>query len=1435
MTWATGDARMESVFFDEDLNPNRREPAIWPIQWVDMQHLRWTENRRPGTSLSATFLAAAISLSLCFAAQPAYSAQVYVQDSPAAAELLAAARDRIEKDELDEAARLIQQVFDEHGRKLLEREDGGYAEARRLAEGLLADHAALLDLYRQLHEPEAAAALDQAGASHEKLLGVIHRYALTESGLTAALRLAGLAMEAGQTETAAVILEQLADHPRRGAAEARWAKLTATAAILRGDVDQFHNARAQLVKLNRRDMINSLDTLAGHIERQPSEPTFSPLDTLPEAEPPSELARPLWSVPMGGAEQYLIDRFQIDQTQIASTAKGGRYLNIIPHLWRSTLFTNDGQVATALEPSSGRELWQQEVIDNDADSQAVPRPYNRWLPSGVDLSLLSVAENRVVGLFGFGSMAQQVYYYRDNTESQLVCLHADDGRVLWRLDPEQIDPDLDSGFWYGRPVLDGGRVYATLRRRQRTQFQDAYVVAIDLRNGELIWKRHLVSTALTDRNSLPALGHLMLRGGYLYVDSGLGAVAKLAAADGQIDWLTLVPVDEDRGSNTSYQPWSASSPVLVESGLIVLDSWMDLVRQFDPETGEIVDSFPASRWGSPIYLSRVGDDVLAIGSNVARFSGDSLVRRWLYRSEESILRGRAAVAGQRLYLPLGQSVQLIDLEKGKLVKKLPVQVPANLLALDGQLVSVDRQGINSYSSWQVAVEQLRGRAGKSPDDPRPWVALAWLSFNTQRRESLIESIDHALEIVTQRGPKARGASDLFDQLLAMAEQADVQDSELRSALFERLAMVTATPEQEVTYRLALARYLESQQQHEQAVSEYQTILADPVYRRQLYTHESGSRQAGLEAQRRVRQLIKQHGRDIYASFDAFAEHRLDELANQADAAALTELAESYPLSQAAGQALQRAAELIAEQGRTREAVALLRRAALTTEDDDQLAKIYGREAELFEKASQPHRARRVLRSLMAAHPGVDPIQDGRAVDPALWIEQLNAQASARGLMAQLDMPLTGRGNLLNGQLMTAMQQDPDASPPAVFLLRLPQAIQLRRASDLSIVWTRPLETNEAVELLSMDRHHLWLMYPASLRLKKLSLEDGQMVWDQDTLADKLGDIKASDAQGERTPQEVHVRRVIGAGRVIVQMRMRKQQGGEGADDPARPMVALSDLGISLVDSRGRVIVVNAETGKVRWQAATIVRYADVVKMDSNYLMIAGSDEDDAPLLCVYEAGTGQLLHRLIKPPRQKVTWMDATDDGLLLYVSDMQVEAFDLYRGQSKWLSEPGVKLVGEDGAWLNGRQLVLASQEGDMLWMDVADGRVTHRMPVRDMLDQGYEVTADPNGWIMRGDKTCLSIDVETQLRWRDALSQPHRLIDHVLTDRYVVLLSSPAQGQFADPGNRVLYVLDRQTGKLIHEHEVAGAAAFDQLRVLDGRLLLSADDVTAVISSAP
>ncbi|MHC4996910.1 MAG: outer membrane protein assembly factor BamB family protein, partial [Planctomycetota bacterium] len=772
--------------------------------------------------------------------------QVYVQDSPAAQELIYASQDRLDKEEPDEAARLLQQVFDEHASKLMEHDEDGvtsgggammsvgprYSEARRVAQRALGKDPVLLASYRAQFEPLAAKALERAGGDRDDLGNVLRLYGMTRSGLEAALRLAGLGIESGDPGPAMIALRDVADHPDLKERRDLWTWLNANALLLSGDPD----AALALKGAMGADYAAQTDHLAQTLSAGSMETSLSPLDPLPYAGPRVMASAPLWETDVGGAEDYLLDVLRSDESQLDSVAPDGRYLSPMPVVRNGLLYVSDGEWARAIEPSSGYEVWRAEIAGRETQPSGYRQPYSRWLPYGVDMNLLEVDVGRVVAIAGYGSLA--TLYPRTDSRSDLVALDADTGQMIWRVEPGGVDKSLEGGYWYGRPVIAQGRVYATLRVRQRTQFQDAYLVALDLEEGSVSWMRHLASTAMTDRQAVPTMNHMLLHEGWLYIDSRLGTIAKISTVNGAVDWLAVAPIDPDRRTPNTYKPWHGSAPVMVEAGLLVLDDWASEVRVFDPLTGLVKAKRSSADWNDPRFLVESGGDVLAMGMVVTRLDGATLKPKWRYETGGDV-RGRPSITTDRVFLPTDEEVVVLDMANGQRVGALEVDTPVTVLALDGQVVVVGRTRMGSYSTWEVASARMLDRVKERPTDPRPWMAMGWLAYRTGRPEPLLQSLDNAVRLITDAEVDSTLGRELFDQMMTMARDAERADANLRQEVFDRMPDAIGNADQEVAYRLELGAFYEAAGKAEHAIEQYQTLLEEPNHRRLLYRHAGG--------------------------------------------------------------------------------------------------------------------------------------------------------------------------------------------------------------------------------------------------------------------------------------------------------------------------------------------------------------------------------------------------------------------------------------------------------------------------------------------------------------------------------------------------------------------------------------------------------------------
>ena len=145
----------------------------------------------------------------------ASAATVYLEDSPAAQELMDEAATLAEQQRFGEAAQRLQRVAAEFADKLMPAEPGLFVDAGLRVRAMLLDRPELLGAYRERFEPEAQRALadvprDPRGLPDAAALSrVVEAYGLTEAGLEASLMLAGVRLEQADPEGAAEALASL--------------------------------------------------------------------------------------------------------------------------------------------------------------------------------------------------------------------------------------------------------------------------------------------------------------------------------------------------------------------------------------------------------------------------------------------------------------------------------------------------------------------------------------------------------------------------------------------------------------------------------------------------------------------------------------------------------------------------------------------------------------------------------------------------------------------------------------------------------------------------------------------------------------------------------------------------------------------------------------------------------------------------------------------------------------------------------------------------------------------------------------------------------------------------------------------------------------------------------------------------------------------------
>jgi outer membrane protein assembly factor BamB len=408
------------------------------------------------------------------------------------------------------------------------------------------------------------------------------------------------------------------------------------------------------------------------------------------------------------------------------------------------------------------------------------------------------------------------------------------------------------------------------------------------------------------------------------------------------------------------------------------------------------------------------------------------------------------------------------------------------------------------------------------------------------------------------------------------------------------------------------------------------------------------------------------------------------------------------------------------------------------------------------------------------------------------------------------------------------------------LLRWSDRIELRHGPELASAWSRPVGAG-AVQLLSADPRRLCLWYPDEGRLEVLGTADGRLWWEEADVSGRLAAIEV--AQPPPAPVPV-VTRAPGGRLVIAARGLPPEERGDDLQVVSGPTFAVTDVSLAVADSHGRLVVYDAGSGDLRWQAATNVRRLTHLLLDERHVVVAGMDghgENSQPVFCIYDAATGLLKHQ----PGDKISSLQRlrglalSEDGLLILVTLHHVEAFDPARLQHAWRPEAQdfKAQFAPDALWMGGDRVLVrtdgvadASMGGDLMFIEARDGRLVRRLSTRGLMDAPFQILHDSDQWLLMNADGCVALSADGAVLWQDAISDPGRLLAMAASDRHVMVLGVTTEADLLRTGERRLYMIDRPTGVITGEQRLTADADLSSIHFLGGRLLLSGEGITVV-----
>ena len=1450
----------------------------------------------------------------------AQSAPVYIDDSPAAMDQLAEAIRLRSQNRLTEAVTKYQHILETYRHKLMRTDKPYYTDTRRMVVSRLLADEPMMTTYRKQYEASARRMITVSQSADDRLtalLDVVDRYFLCPSGMQAALDAAGLLLAQADIPAAMALLEQLENHPDRKRFAQRLDGLLWSAKVL-------------------------MDPMAQQDIQPPNQPVeLSPAYVIPPMLwPTSMLGQAGWSIPNMPEDVTELWSIELNNPFSESHRTSSRrndvlrrrrdqnlptatHGNLIPLIQGDRLFLNSQQGISVYDRLSGRPLWKYEL---SPDATANTNVMNA-APMDQQRSVC-VTENRVLGVVGFMTQWRSSWQLK-NHQTHMVCLDMQSGDLLWDTQPQKLDPSLEEVFFHGTPLADDRRVYALMRRSQNSGFHTVYLAALDITDGRLLWKRHLASAAMGNHNRTYALGEMSLYQGQVYVTDNLGTISAIDGLTGDMLWLVML---DRSGDSQDVQPkplvaqrrritTSASrpAPIVTSKKVLISPAWANESAQvIDRLTGNPLRQLDAKGFDTGCQLTLTEEGLLSVDRVVRMFDADTFEQKW-ERKLSSITdkdKPQFIVHHDKVMIQGKGKLYMINLKDGLVEKELPFDQDGVILTADQQWIISRDDELVSLMRWDDAYNQLAARIERYPDQTWPGLALSHLAVGRRQWETALQGIDAAIDSI-QLSPGIPSNSSqqyqvqqVFDHIrnqvelpaegakdpqLAEASLESLPDHLTVLALFERLAVMSMTPINEVTQQFARGRYWQFRGQPAMAIENYQAILADPTLASQLYQFDQGARQARLEARLRLIEIVTTNPATMQR-FETVAAEHLRQLQRMPTTTAESYLAmaESYPLTQAAAAARIEAAKMYWQQNDIEHAVPLLQKAYHQANDPATKQQIVGQLAQGYEQLGNPMRAHRVLNDFVMLFPNEPVMRDGQQVSVEAWISKLAHSHPIRSRYPKFDLPLD-QAIGLNGRLLQPTQHKPDVHGRELVLLRH-DSLCLYQMDQAKIMWSIPVQ-DEQIQLLAQSADQLLLYEPAQSHLIGINIRTGQPLWQPIILNEAVQSVAQ---QHNRLAAEPDVQRqwmqmMNPNGLMVVKGRIREARH----ETDLNLRMTVSPNVLVAADGTGRVLAIDRNTGITLWKRLYSLDILDHLAITDSMLAIGGRvglpNDTQSYNMMVVDLNTGELLMHPLEEKREdsdQMQWLGIVSPDLLVSVTQKVIAAYRIGTGEVVWrLPNPGQPILRKPNATAQltsalstGAAHVMLfnvndKQQGMFTSIDLTTGQSAGTW-ITGETDNSRQVnvlqTDDRYFLLTPTQLTCT--DLEGNLLWRDAINTTTQyLLAMQLSQRYLVLLTRrdmgwgngempnapdamidqpinpprlPQQavvpdrrhnrvddGVFDDVSGQYRYqvlLMDRVSGRIIHEQQLA-PMSLPMLPTLTGlcddNLILSTNSQTIII----
>jgi len=1131
---------------------------------------------------------------------------------------------------------------------------------------------------------------------------------------------------------------------------------------------------------------------------------------LPEAAKPASPRRP-YSVPTLATPGALM----------CPVSAGGR------------LFAHDRRTVYAIDGATGRLAWSFKGTLTPPATSGRRRVVYPGSGTATPQTACAVDAGRVYAVLGDGASGQR----------KVVALDQENGRLIWsKAVPVGASNQPATVVGTSEVVVAGGTVFlraacassgaSTNVYYSGTHF-DHHVVAFDAKTGAVRWHQfvctassmsspylfsgtYLVATQL----SVPAADEQRV-----YISTNGGAVAALDVRSGEVVWATLYEkstVDrkararllafrvrrDPRG--TPEAPWRSSAPLVLGSRVFFTPSDADALFCLDAETGRLLWQRPRKK-GQFVVGAHSGR-LFVVGAAVEAV--DAVTGGTIWRRAQPALKpsGHPFLTESALFVPTDKRLYRYDTGTGTVVATFrfdprdPASETGNLVWTGETLVTASATAINGLGDRTKVMADLAARIKANPSDAEAYFQLGEIHSRSEEYEPAIRQYEKGLAVCP---PDIRYQSsslrDVFRSRLyehhhdatAVAARTGQHEGALAHAK-ACLGYATNTTLRLKAKLLLVSGHGRLKQWRDVADVWQSVLLQEP---REEYAQKDGSSTtAGAHARRQLADLIKAHGRAIYATHDAAARRLLA----AGDRRSLERVLAGYPNSLARPPATLALGDLLYKSGDFRHAVTYYRRHLRGPASTDR-AQTYAKMIDSQLKSGWKGSARRSLKRLLAECPADKVRMDGREMDVRTYVAVMRARPAIASVPMDSEIVLPDLALPLERAWTKPF-------PGARFLSLPPDAADTRSvcfSSGSTLVcldaatgrqrWLRAVPGMPRVYRTVTDGRSI--LAADNARVACISLKTGQVEWVR-SLPEPKG---AADAN----------RNINVAGRVVIQggaaVVLQLQPGRVQANLAG---LALSDQGALVTRRRwqftpgqprrtvtkNEVTLLDRDTGRVLWrQTCTGYPAQTPLLLDDTALVcvqnpnrVLALEIDDGSTRYEWKFGNTSRLHG---PPV-------ALSPEIACFVVGTgranDVMAVDLHDGTVAWkrrITAQGRFTHSPVTLARRGKRVLYLSRRGACAALDANDGKVLWRTSYPGgTVYQNHVLAGDEAifavGQAVAGKNTVVRltrIDIATGgVTWSIQLPEPGLPRDVRLSTEHVVVAMTPQRTTTRRVGNR-------------------------------------------------